>query len=158
MKHDNNYRAKKGDDLGYWFEAFYLTDEPTCYLFGDVVYSPEAIRKIIETDTDDIEFFGSAPPYDERYIKSWPEPFAFKVVNTDHLKQAIIDCRKYADLGYFWRRPIAWELWTVIKNGELTKKRPNVYETNYTIINDYTCDVDAKEDIDLLEAATEGRI
>ena len=155
LKHENNFKVLSENGKvtgceGWWVDAFYPTNEPTTYLFGDVVYSPEAIRTIMETETDDIEFFGSAPPYSEKYIKPWPEPFAFKVVDTDHLYQAIQGTKVFSEMGFFWRHPIAWELWTVIKHGVL-KNRPDVYEINYTVISDYTCDVDTKNDIPLME-------
>ena len=140
---------------GWWVDAFYPTDEPTTYLFGDVVYSPEAIRTIIETETDDIEFFGSRPPYDERYFKAYPEPFAFKVVNTNHMRQAILDCKINANRGMFWRPPISWELWTTINHGRLKKKR-DVYKDRYTVINDYTCDVDTAGDVQHFERIFNG--
>lgn len=160
LKHDNNFKVLSKDGKvtgveGWWVDAFYPTDDPVTYLFGDVVYSPEAIRTIIETETDDIEFFGSAPPYSEKYIKPWQEPFAFKVVDTDHLKQAIQDCKKNAEKGFFWRHPIAWELWTSIKYGEL-KGWPDVYEKNYMVISDYTCDIDTASDIPEMERVLNG--
>lgn len=157
LGHKNQYLAKGyNNHEGYWSDAFYPTDEPTCYIFGDVVFSPDAIRKIVETETDDIELFASAPPYGDGYIKAYQEPFALKVVNTNHLKQAIIDCKRYAEAGLFWRRPIMWELWAVIKNGEI-KKTPDVYKLNYTIINDYTCDIDYLSEIPAMEKAVNGK-
>ena len=150
LKHKNTYVSRGSDSDGDWTDAFYPTDEPTCYIFGDVIFSPEAIRKIVETETNDAELFGSAPPYGKNYPKPWPEPFALKVEDTNHLKQAIKDCKRYEEAGLFWRKPIAWELWTVIKDGELTET-PDVYKLNYTIINDYTCDIDGKKDIPLIE-------
>lgn len=143
LKHENCYTAD-GEIImgGYWFEAFYPTDEPTCYVFGDVVFSPEAIKTIVETDTDDIELFASAPPFADGYMKPWAEPFALKVVNTDHLKHAISCTRQFAEQGLFQRSPIMWELWQVIQAAPL-----NFIDYNsYTAINDYTCDIDRKED------------
>lgn len=140
---------------GWWVDAFYPTNKPTTYLFGDVVYSPEAIRTIIETETDDIEFFASAPPYDPRYFKPYQEPFAFKVIDTEHLKRAILDCKINANRGMFWRPPISWELWTTINHGRLKKKR-NVYRDRYTVINDYTCDVDTAGDVQHFERIFNG--
>ena len=148
LKHENGYTADRhGAAGGYWCDAFYSTDEPTCYLFGDVVFSPEAIRTIVETETDDIEFFASAPPFAPEYSKPWAEPFALKVVNTDHLKHAISLTKQYADQGLFKRKPIMWELWQVIQATPLNQ----IDYGNYTAINDYTCDVDCSEDIELIE-------
>ena len=148
LKHDNTMVVNEALNVsGYWVDAFYPTDEPVCYLFGDVVYSPEAIKAIIRTETDDIEFFASSPPFAPEYIKPWAEPFALKVENTDHLKHAVCITKQYADMGLFYRHPIMWELWQVIQ-----ATPPNHIDYgNYTAINDYTCDVDCPEDIELIE-------
>ena len=140
--------SHKNDFVGYvdvggsWVEAFYPTDEPACYLMGDVVFSPEAIRTIVETDTDDVEFFASAPPVHPLYTKPWAEPFAFKVVNQKHFREAINTVKVNETTGLFKRRPIAWELWQIVKGTPI-----NQIITNYTVINDYTCDIDNMEDI-----------
>lgn len=148
LKHENTYTADKWNITGgYWCEAFYPTDEPTCYIFGDVVFSPEAIKTIVETETDDIEFFASSPPFSQDYIKPWAEPFALKVANTEHLKHAISLTKQYADQGLFKRKPLMWELWQVIQATPLNK----IDYHNYTAINDYTCDIDKHEDVELIE-------
>ena len=148
FRHDNEMVVTEELNVkGYWVDAFYPTDEPVCYLLGDVVYSPEAIKTIVGTETDDIEFFASSPPFAPEYIKPWAEPFAFKVVNTDHLKHAISLTKQYADAGLFIRPPIAWELWQVINGTPLNCINYN----NYTAINDYTCDIDSKDDAVMFE-------
>lgn len=147
--HENPFRvAKDGINYGYWVDAFYPTDEPVCYLFGDVVYSPEAIKKIVETPTDDIEFFASAPPFHRDYIKEWAEPFAFKVQNIKRFWECVEKVKILCDQHKFKRQPISWELWQVIKGTELNK----IDYTNYIVINDYTCDVDCLEDLPKMEA------
>lgn len=147
LHHDNLYNCKWHDILeGSWFNCFYPTDEPVCYIFGDVVFSPEAIKTIVETETDDIEFFGSRDPFASNYIKKHEEPFALKVVNQEHLHEAIKKTRELEKEGKFWRKPIMWELWTVIKGTELQKDK-SYYPAEYVVINDYTCDVDWQEDI-----------
>jgi len=145
MHHDNGYDAHDGTFEGYWVDAFYEMDVPTCYIFGDVIFSPEAIRTIVETQTDDIEFFASAPPFAPEYRKPWAEPFALKVVDNDHLTRSIGYTKRMYHAGEFVRKPIMWELWQVIKLTE-----PNVIDyTNYTVINDYTCDIDYPEEAEL---------
>lgn len=145
LHHENNYNTwAYNQSTGYWCEAFYPTEEPTCYIFGDVVFTEDAIQTIINTETDDIEFFASAPPFNRYYPKSSAEPFALKVVNTEHLRKAIIACKLCADYGYFKRKPIMWELWQIIKYTPL-----NIIDyTNYTVINDYTSDIDGPGDIE----------
>ena len=151
LKHENNYRTEGKEVKGYWCDAFYPTNEPVCYLFGDVYFSEEAIKTIVETNTDDIEFFASKPPFDKNYPKNHVEPFALKVVNTKHLKEAIEKTKQYEDEGKFWRKPIMWELWTIIKDVPLQKGPDDEYIYNYVSINDYTSDIDRERDIEKLE-------
>lgn len=150
LNHNNSYVVKDGKLYGYWVDAFYPTDEPTCYIFGDVYFSEEAIKTIINTKTEDIELFGSMPPLAKNYIKNHIEPFALKVINTNHLKESIQKTKELADKGKFWRFPIMWELWTVIKDVPLQTK-PDEYIYNYTAINDYTTDVDDEDDVIKIE-------
>ena len=148
LHHINPYHLPDGSDaVTPWLDAFYPTFEPVCYLMGDVVFSPEAIKTIVETDTDDIQFFASAPPFASNYCKPWAEPFGFKVVDTKMFFRAIKETKEYEKQGCFYRQPVSWELWQVIKGTELAK----IDYTNYCVINDYTCDIDVPEDIKLFE-------
>lgn len=131
----------------YWVDGFYISSEPTCYIYGDVVFSKQAIKTIVETETKDIEFFASAPPFAYNYCKSWAEPFAFKVAHMQHFSEAISATRHLYEKGKFNRHPISWELWQVIKNTPLNK----IDYTNYTAINDYTCDIDKVDDVYLIK-------
>ena len=148
LYHHNEYEGyDQEDNHGKWTDCFYPMDEPACYIFGDVVFSPEAIQKIVETETDDIELFASAPPFDKRYTKRWAEPFALKVVNQSHLKSAITMTALFQKQRMFRRKPIMWELWQVIKIHQLN----HIDYTSFTRINDYTCDVDKKEDLEKIK-------
>ena len=148
LRHDNPYHLPKDSDAKTpWLDAFYPMETPVCYIFGDVVFSPEAIKTIVETPTDSIQFFASAKPLPPIYPKRWAEPFAFKVEDTAQFFAAIEKTKELEKEGAFWRQPVAWELWQVIKGTALGV----VNYTNYKIINDYTCDVDAPEDARLFE-------
>lgn len=135
------------DSSGPWINCFYLTDEPTTYIFGDVYFSPEAIETIVNTQTDDIEFFASAPPFAPEYTRIWAEPFAFKVVNLEHFRESIETVKQCTEHGIWRRDPIAWETWQVIKGTPLNM----IMYDNYTVINDYTCDIDYPDDVKKLE-------
>lgn len=145
----NNDLVVRGDrsSTGCWVNAFYPTDEPACYIMGDVVFSPDAIWTIVNTKTDGIQFFASAPPFHPLYIKQWAEPFAFKVVDQERFKWAIDYIKQNINSGIFARHPIAWELWQVI-NGEDPRM---INFQNYIAINDYTCDIDKPEDVRKME-------
>lgn len=150
LTHQNDYYAREYNDMdGYWCNCFYPTDEPTCYLFGDVVFSPAAIHTIVTYQTDDIMLFGSKPPFAPEYPKEYIEPFAFKVADTEHLKQACCKVKELDRAGAFNRKPIAWETWNVIHDGD-----PNIIDCNsYVGINDYTCDIDNPEEIEAVLAS-----
>ena len=73
LVHDNSYDARGyNDSEGYWCDAFYPMDEPACYLFGDVIFSPEAIRMIVDYHTETIMLFGSKVPFAPEYACWWP--------------------------------------------------------------------------------------
>ena len=129
------------DPTPYWVDGFPKIGGPVCYIFGDVFFSPEAIKTIIETDTKDIDYFASAIPFYKHYTKGWAEPFAFKVQDFLAFEKAVDTTKKLQDEGKFCRVPaIAWELWQVIKGTEI-----NVIDyNNYIAINDYTRDIDTQ--------------
>ena len=150
LVHKNPFEVIAGNKcIGYWCDCFYPMYEPCTYLMGDVVFSTKAIETIVKTETSDIEFFASAPPFSKQYSKKWAEPFAFKVFDYEHLMFAQYRTKNLCDEKKFKRHPIAWEFWQVIKNTELNK----IDYTNYTVINDYTCDIDEPEDINKFEGA-----
>lgn len=142
LHHDNDFQGyvQKGHG-GHWVDCFYPTYKPTCYLMGDVIFSPNAIKTIVNTQTDGIQFFASAPPFSPEYSKQWAEPFGFKVIDQMRFRKAIDFVKTHDEI--FRRRPIAWELWQVI-NGEDVN---SINYGNYCVINDYTCDIDSEKDM-----------
>ena len=153
LHHSNPYVLPADHDAeSPWLDAFYPMKNPVCYIFGDVVFSPEAIKTIVETKTDSIMFFASAEPLPEGYPKPWAEPFAYKVKDTERFFEAIEQTKEYEKQGCFYRQPVSWELWQVIKGTPLGK----IDYTNYCVINDYTCDIDSLEDIKLFSFLEEG--
>lgn len=122
----------------YWVSAFPQIADSVCYILGDVYFSPEAIKTIVDEDVEDIQFFASAPPFSDLYPKKWAEPFAFKVVDTVAFQNAVETTKRLQDEGRFRRVPIAWELWQVIRGTALN----HIFYDNYKVINDYTSDID----------------
>lgn len=151
LRHDNPMTVSGGRVSGCWVSAFWPTEEPACYLMGDVVFSPEAVRTIVETGTEGVRFFASVPPFSKDYIKSWAEPFAFKVTDQARFRRAIRYVEANASSGIFRRDPIAWELWQVIIGGYVN----SIDYGSITPINDYTCDIDQPEDAARIEALME---
>ena len=149
LKHGNDFADTGRPNDGLWVSAFYPTNNPACYIMGDVVFSPKAIDTIVSKETTDIDFFASSPPFPrDGYIKRWAEPFAFKVVNQVRFRAAIDYISETINMGLYRRHPIAWELWQVINKAD-----PNVINyKSYTAINDYTCDIDTPDDVAKIEA------
>lgn len=148
LKHNNDMVVSGGVvAAGCWVSAFYPTQEPACYVMGDVVFSPDAIRTIVNTETDGISFFASVPPFSEKYTKQYAEPFAFKVRDQERFRLAIEYVRENAHSGIFSRDPISWELWQVI----IGKDPKHINFETIVPINDYTCDVDSPKDVAAIE-------
>lgn len=137
-------RVQPYDSSGLWVNCFYRTNEPTCYLFGDVYYSYSAILTIVSCPEDDIYFFASHP--EGTMHKKWAEPFGFKVNDIDQFFKYVEATKDFYKRGLL-KRCIAWELWQVIKGTELNK----IDYTNYIIIDDYTCDLDEPKDLGNIE-------
>ena len=150
---DFSVNADHTESHGYWCSGFYPTDEPVCYIFGDVVFSPEAIRTIVDYETSDVMFFGSKRPFADCYIKDHEEPFAFKVENTDHFREALVEHKRLTDAGTHWRKPIAWELWFILCGTDPAEDLRNEKNNSYVGIYDYTCDIDWPWDAEAIEKA-----
>ena len=144
---DSDYDYTTGK--GYWLNAFpfELMDEPVCFIWGDVYFSEEAIKTIVNTDTDSTMFFCSRNNKSTDYIKQHDEPFAYKIVDTELFKHHIDKVKKLYDEGKTVRHPIVWELYRSINGIDV-----NTHELrdNCVIINDITCDIDSKIDVDKL--------
>lgn len=140
-----DYKLNKG----YWLNAFpiELLNEPICFLFGDVYYSENAIKTIVETPTDSTLFFCSYENKDKKYIKHHDEPLAYKVVDYELFKKHIKIVKKFKDKGKCCREPIVWELYRSINGQDINEHKMT---NNYIAINDESCDIDTTKDIKLL--------
>ena len=137
---------------GYWLSAFpvELLTKPITFIWGDVYFSENAIKKIVETKADKTMFFCTdiSKGIDKKYIKKHDEPLAYKVNDTELFKKHIEIVKKLYDEGKTVRHPIVWELYRSINGLDINK---HVLTTNYTYINDESCDIDTINDIIFLE-------
>lgn len=149
------YSSKNNDydyinHTGYWLNAFdfELMNEPVCFIWGDVYFSEEAIKTIVETDTDSTMFFCSYNNESEYYIKKHDEPLAYKVVDTDLFKEHITRVKEMKDKGLCCREPIVWEVYRSIHGQDI-----NTHEmtTDFVAINDISCDIDSVKDAKEIE-------
>ena len=160
----NNHKEEKLKSQYSWLNAYYPSEEPCCYLHGDVYFSDEAIKTIVNTEVKDTMFFctydWSDGEKDKRNYKG-REPFAYKVVNQKLFRSAINDLLNLVDSGAFKDgvQPISWHLYRYLNDKPINFKAKNFTEINnifgekgdYIVINDYTTDIDHEEDIKILE-------
>lgn len=166
LKHKNEYIHDLGDGqpVGCWLNAYYPSNEPCCYLHGDVYFSEEAIKTIINTEVKDTMFFctydWSDGEKDKRNYKG-REPFGYKVVNQKLFRDAINDLLRMVENGEYKNgiKPFSWHLYRYLNGLDLCKESKVYTEINnifdkdgdYIVINDYTTDVDSLEDVQVLE-------
>lgn len=168
LKHDNEFEhganPKVITSKTSWLNAYYPTGEPCCYLHGDVYYSDEAIKTIVETEVKDTMFFCVPDLQDGRTTgvnAKGREPLAYKVQNQKIFRNAINELFKMLDEGKFENgvEPISWHLYRQINGLELGFNAKdygfanNIFDTNgdYVPICDYSTDVDSIEDIEKIE-------
>lgn len=112
-------------------DRFTRVTEPVCYLYGDVYYTEEAIKTIIDVWVGDVMFLGSGQ-----------EIFAVKV-NDFNLFFEHKNRVKELYLRGEIRRCIGWELYRSINGIPLDKHWIN---GRYVYIEDETNDIDYPED------------
>lgn len=141
LKHENSYRYENGKIYGYWVDAYYPYDKPCVYLHGDVYYSDNAIKKIVNYNACYNTFIGNEIARNKEH-KNWGEPFGYIVVNQLAFKDGIRLVKEMQDGGYLKRGfGISWELYRVL-NG-LDPNKMYIYDNTYLSIDDETSDIDA---------------
>lgn len=160
LKHENNYIHETNE--GSWLNAYYPTNEPCCYLHGDVFFSNDAIKQIIESSVKDALFICTFDGSDRQYKRNpmntcGREPFGYKVVNQKKFRKAIDDLK--AMQNDFIIKPFSWHVYRYLNGLPLKQKATkftqinNIFNTQgeKLLINDYTRDIDTKEQIKILE-------
>lgn len=141
LEHTNSYAFKDGKIYGYWVDAYYPMTEPCVYLHGDVYYSEDAIKRIINLNPSVNTFVGNEIARNPEH-KNWGEPFGWIVVNQEAFRKGIEDTKKLQDEGKLERGyAISWELYRVL-NG-LDPNKQYINDDTYLSIADETIDIDA---------------
>lgn len=135
---------------GYWLDAFpfELINEPVCFIWGDVYFSEDAIREIVELESKEDLFFCTYKNETIKYIKEHDEPLAYKVMNCERFKEHINKVKKMKDEGKCCREPIIWEVYRSIHNQDINT---HIMTTDFIAINDESCDIDSVKDVELLK-------
>lgn len=147
IKHPNSYRYEDGIVKGYWVDAYYPTEAPTIYLHGDVYYSEEAIKKILNYNPSINTFIGNQYALNKEK-KKVGEPFGWIIVDQKSFREAINKTKQLQDEGKVDRHPISWELYQVLNGNDVNGF--DISEETYLVIDDETDDVDSPEKIEIL--------
>lgn len=149
-----------------WLNAYYPINEPVCYLHGDVYFSDEAIKTIVETEVKDTMFFCTADrqdiPNKDVRCAGGREPLAYKATNYKMFRDAVDDLLRMVDEGKFknaFCSPIAWTVYRYLNGLDLAFNAKwygdwnSIFDSkgDYIIINDYTNDVDSIKDVAKIE-------
>ncbi len=155
LRHTNTYEVKDGKVHGYWLDAYYPTNKPCVYLHGDVYYSEDAIKRIINYPAKVNTFIGNEVARNKEH-KNWGEPFGWIVVDQNIFRKGINDTKKLQDEGKLTRGyAISWELYRVL-NG-LDPNKQYINDDTYISINDETIDIDAPFQIEKLNERLNAR-
>lgn len=149
-----------------WLQAYILLDEPVCYLHGDVYFSDDAIKKIINKPVKDTMFIcipdkQDIPNKDKRNIKG-REPVGYKVENYKMFNASVLNLFQMINNGDFKDakiKPLSWTVYRYINGMDIGTHATSYADLNsifkskgdYMIINDYTTDIDFPKDIKALE-------
>lgn len=142
LEHNNSFKLKKDKEEGYWLDAYYPVQEPVCYLYGDVYYSENAIKTIVNYKGINT-LFGTSDALN-KYHNNWGEPFAYKVNDYKTFFRGIDAVKKLQDEGKTKRIPITWELYRYLNGLDVNVQQ---ITENYVCIDDETIDIDYPDDI-----------
>lgn len=115
LKHNNSFKVNEnGECIGYWVDAYYPISKPTIYLHGDVYYTDESIKKILNLNPTKNTFIGNIYALNEAREKVG-EPFGWIITNPEEFFEAIEETKRLQDEGKVERGiAISWELYEVL--------------------------------------------
>lgn len=141
LYHENSFKDIEGKITGYWVDAYYPTKQPTIYLHGDVYYSENAIKRILNLNPKVNTFIGNEIARNKEH-HNWGEPFGYIVVNQDEFRKGIEETKRLQDEGKLERGfAISWELYRVLN--KLDPNKQYINDDTYLSIDDETIDIDA---------------
>lgn len=148
LEHYNTYRYEDGEMKGYWLDAFYPhfpEDAKVTYLYGDVVYTQEAIDTIVNCEREGNILFGTGMAKNKLH-KNWGEPFAYKVDDYKSFMLGIKLVKLMYDNGKVNRHPITWELYRFLNGLDINVQA--VRDETYVVIDDGTMDIDDPSEVE----------
>lgn len=143
LHHDNNFTVKDGYEIGYWLDAFYPhfdDDAKVTFLYGDAVYSQNAINTIVKNKRPGTILFGTGLAKNKQH-EDWGEPLGFQVDDYKAFMSAVNDLKRLYDEGKTKRNPITWEVYRYLNGLDVNVMA--VKDETYICIDDGTIDIDA---------------
>lgn len=128
---------------GCWLDAFYPyfpDDIKVTYLYGDVVYTPEALHTIVTCDRPGNILFGTGIARNQLH-KNWGEPFAYKVDDYSIFMDGVNAVKDLWKKGEVERNPLTWELYRYLNGLDLNVQA--IVDDTYICIDDGTADIDS---------------
>ena len=150
LNHKNGMQVIDGTVKGYWLDAFYPSfpkDQKVTFVFGDVFFTPEAIKKIVNYKTDKNVLFGTSEAKNEQH-ENWGEPFAYIVNDYPTFMAGVRAVKTMFDEGKLKRHPIVWELYRYLNGLDVNVQQ--VLDETYVTIDDGTIDIDHVTDIEMI--------
>ena len=151
LEHLNTYVATGTEQKGCWLDAFYPDFDPDAevtFLYGDVWYTEDAIRKIVNCEKSGNVLFGSGIAKNPQHM-NWGEPFAYVVRDYETFMQGVEAVKDMWTRGELKRHPITWELYRHLNGFDVNVQRIN--DKTYEVIDDLTIDIDSPSSIWTLE-------
>ena len=111
--------------------TYELIEDDICFLYGDTYYTEDAILKIINTDTDELLFFGN----DKSIV-------AIKVKDSDIFKKHIDNVKKLY-LEKKIKNCKGWQVYQSYQNLEFDKKQ---IDNQFVVVDEKTIDYNTPED------------
>ena len=148
LEHENTYRYEGGELKGYWLDAFYPhfpEDTKVTYLYGDVVYTQNAINTIVNCEREGNILFGTGIAKNKLH-NNWGEPFAYKVDDYKAFMLGIKLVKLMYDNGKVNRHPITWELYRFLNGLDINVQA--VRDETYIVIDDGTMDIDDPSEVE----------
>lgn len=121
-------------------DRFEELGEPVCYLYGDVYYSEAAIKTIINTEAEDIKFFGSCVEIFAVKVKDLKLFYKHK----SRVKKMYLD----GEIG----RCIGWEVYRSLNGIPFNQ---HIINSRYVHIEDETDDIDYPKDYEKFKRVRE---
>lgn len=142
LHHNNSFVAKDDRFEGYWVDAFYPhfdDDVKVTFLYGDAVYSQNAINVIVNNKRPGNILFGTSMAKNKLH-EEWGEPFGFQVDDYKAFMGAVKELKRLFDEGKTKRNPITWEVYRYLNGLDINVMA--VKDETYICIDDGTMDVD----------------